>query len=57
MTGGKVILAMSRVSVEVETGLSLQSLTDWLIIRPATLNPRTTTTTQNSLENCLVVEM
>ena len=57
MTGGKVILAMSRVSVEVETGLSLQSATDWLIIRPATLNPQTTTDTQNSRENWWVVEM
>ena len=57
MTGGKVMLAMSRVSVEVETGLSLQSTTDWLIITPATVKPQTTTASQNSRENWRVVEM
>ena len=51
------MLAMSRVSVEVETGLSLQSTTDWLIITPATVKPQTTTASQNSRENWRVVEM
>ena len=57
MTGGKVILAISRVSVEVEIGLSFQSHTDWLIISPATVKPQTTTATQKSLEKFRVVAM
>ena len=53
ITLGKYILEIGRVSIEVETGLSVQLIKDWFIKILETENPTITTIIQKSLEYLL----